>query len=161
MEANLQYHNGFCHTLTWISHGPTLKKIILDTLLLTLDKSDHFFLLEATSSLGLLYATALQGSFSFSVLFLFISFTDSPFLVWLQNIGMSRGDAETSWLLFLHTASQRSHLILWFEILSESLAIFKSPPKFSSYVYPTLYLTSSSFPFISLLYPQLSAFWFL
>lgn len=26
MEANLQYRNGFCHTLTWISHGPTLKK---------------------------------------------------------------------------------------------------------------------------------------
>ena len=36
-----------------------LKNIILDTLLLTLDESDHFFLLEAASSPGLLDTTVL------------------------------------------------------------------------------------------------------
>ena len=127
-----------------------LKNIILDTLLLTLDESDHFFLLEAASSPGLLDTTVLWASFSFSALFL--SFRDSPFLVWPQNIGMSRGGARILCLLFLCTVPQRSHLTLWFETLSESLATLNSPSKFSSYIYPTVCFTSS-FPFISLLYP--------
>ena len=131
---------------------PLKKNNILDTLLLILDESDHFFLLEAASSPGLLNTTVLWASFSFSALFLFLSFTDSPFLVWPQNIGMSRGGARILCLLFLHTIPQRSHLTLCFETLSESLAILKSPPKFSSYIYPTVCFTSS-FPFISLLYP--------